>query len=385
MHRPVVSLLMPVALSACASPSPGDQPAAGNTFNLPTLTGLWSLPEITGGGYSTLLGDVYLGRSKLQLTAVDIRSRKVAFSSPLYIDRLRTNVAAFGNYYVSMTGQDKNTLTILDKTGRTLNTVNLPGGTSQNLFQVGPHVTPTSLYVVSGPKLFKFNTADLLKPAAAPVWIRTYPGLGLNSLVVQDDDHLFVSVNADTARPLVALNGQGEQRWSVEVAPLDLPLASASILGLYRDTVIAQAGPAGLQAYRISTGEKAWAAFPSIDVCPGGRAQNSFNLTIAADKIFMGPFGGTCVVAVHADTGTLAWVFESPNRYTFDTAPLYVNGVVYATNSRLWAIDAETGKGLAVSAEDLEQNIGAPLAYDPVEHQVLQWGSTGIYAFKPVK
>ncbi len=196
---------------------------------------------------------------------------------------------------------------------------------------------------------------------------------------------MFISTNAEASRKIIALDGQGAQRWSVDTAPVTQPISSAYVLGLYKDTLIAAAGTAGLQAYHTTTGAKAWNKFPSTDICPGGRAASASRMTIADDKIFVGPFGGTCVLSFHATTGEVAWVFDAPNHVTFDTTPLYLNGVVYATNSRLWAIDEETGAALAAGKEDLGDNIGSPLAYDPVENQILEWGSTGVYSYQPVK
>lgn len=375
--------LVGLALTACSSQTPNSGTGPGAAFDLPPLTLRWSLPEPKAQGYVDLVGDLLLGRD--QLTAVDIRARKLAFTLPLAVDSQRTNFARLGENYVALTGKSADILTVFDKMGLVLNTVSVPGGSRQSLHQLGPTITGSSLYVVSGVTLYKYKTADLLKSDAQPVWIRKYPGYGLAGLVVQDEDHLFVSTNASTSRQLIALNGQGVQRWVVDVAPVDLQGGSAFILGLYKDTIIAQAGVAGLQAYKLDTGEKAWKEFPDINVCPGGQANIAFRMTIADDKVFLGPWGGTCVLAFHAATGKLAWVFDAPNHITFDTTPLYLNGVVYATNSRLWALDAETGKALAVGRENLDDNLGSPLAYDPVENQVLEWGSTGVFAYQPLK
>ncbi|MFK7604073.1 PQQ-binding-like beta-propeller repeat protein [Deinococcus sp. SM5_A1] len=181
------------------------------------------------------------------------------------------------------------------------------------------------------------------------------------------------------------LDGQGHQLWTVDVAPSTQVASSAYILSSYKDLVIAHAGAAGLQAYKLGTGVRAWNDFPNTDICPGGHAVATFNLTVAVDKIFMGPWGGTCVLAYHADTGKLAWVFNAPNGVTFDTKPLYLNGVVYASNSKLWALDAETGQVLAQAKDDLGDNTGTPLAFDPLQNQILHWGSTGMFAYKPLK
>ena len=383
MRRFLPAALLIAALTAC-SPDPAPPGVNGNTGNLPTLTRLWSLAEPKTLGQTTLAGDLLLG-GRPQLTAIDIRAHKVAFNLPLEIDTIRTSFTALSDQLIALTGIRDDTLTIFSKSGQVVNTVKLPGGMRQGINQLGPIVVGTSLYVVSGPVLYKFRTADLLRSDAQPVWTRSYPGYSLASLLVPDEDHIVVSVNAEVSRSMVALNGQGQQRWTVDVAPATQTVSSAYILSSYKDLVIAHAGAAGLQAYKLETGVKAWADFPNTDICPGGHSISTSNLTIAADKIYMGPSGGTCVQAYQADTGKLAWVFNAPNDVTFDTKPLYLNGVVYASNNVLWALDAETGKALAQAPDEVGDNTGMPLAYDPVDNQLLHWGSTGVFAYRPLR
>ncbi|MHA0035154.1 outer membrane protein assembly factor BamB family protein [Deinococcus sp. PESE-13] len=376
-------LLLSLALTACTSqnaPTPGEDALA----QLPALTLQWSFPDHKVTGYTTLLGNLLLGGR--QVTAIDTRTHQLAFKLPLDTDNLRTNYAALGDHLIALTGRNADTLTVLDRSGQTLNTVAVPGGTRQSFKQLGPFVAGASLYVVSGARLYRYRTADLLRPDAQPVWVRKYPGFGLASLIVKDEDHLFVSTNAaDVSHELIALNSQGETRWSLEVAPATIQGSAALILGLYKNLIIAQAGVAGLQAYDADTGEKAWKKFPDINVCPGGQANTAFRMSVADDRVFIGPWGGTCILAYHAATGELAWVFDAPNHVTFDTTPLDVNGVVYASNSRLWALDAETGKALAVGRENLSDNLGAPLSYDPAGRQVLHWGAAGVHAYQPLR
>ena len=295
-------------------------------------------------------------------------------------------MTVLGNNLIAVTGTSNDTLTVFSSTGQVLSSVKLPGGTHEGLHNIGPTVAGASLYVISGPILYKFRTADLLRSDAQPVWTRTYSGYALALLLVPDEDHIVVSVNdVDVSRRLVALNGHGQQRWTVDVAPATQTVSSAYILSSCKDLVIAHAGAAGLQAYKLETGAKAWADFPNTDICPGGHSISTANLTIAADKIYMGPSGGTCVQAYQADTGKLAWVFNASNDVTFNTKPLYLNGVVYASNNILWALDAETGKALAQAPDEVGDNTGSPLAYDPVDNQILHWGTTGVFAYRPLK
>ena len=375
-------LLLSLALTACTSqnaPTPGEDAMA----QLPALTLQWSFPDHKVTGYTTLLGTLLLGGR--QVTAIDTRTHQLAFKLPLDTENLRTNYATLDDKLIALNGKNADVLTVFDRSGQILNTVAVPGGTRQSLGQLGPFVAGSSLYVVSGARLYRYRTADLLRPDAQPVWVRNYPGFRLASLIVRDEDRLFVSTSADTSHQLIALNSQGETRWAVDVSPKTLQNTGAFALSLYKNLIIAQAGVAGLQAYDADTGEKAWKKFPDINVCPGGQANTAFRMSVADDRVFIGPWGGTCILAYHAATGELAWVFDAPNHVTFDTTPLDVNGVVYASNSRLWALDAETGKALAVGRENLSDNLGAPLSYDPVGRQVLHWGAAGVHAYQPLR
>ncbi len=217
MFKQVLSAVFLVAtLASCNSMSTSTTP--GSTPGLPSLTRLWSLPKPTTLGYTTLVDHLLLGGTP-RITAIDVQAHRVAFTLPLGVDSGRTTLTALGDHLLAVTGSGQNILTVFSKSGQVLNTVKLLAGQGLGLKSLGPVVVGTSLYVVSGKILYKFNTADLLQPDAQPVWMRTYPGLALASLLVPDEDHIVVSVNADVSRQLVALDGEGNQRWTVKRGP----------------------------------------------------------------------------------------------------------------------------------------------------------------------
>ncbi|MFK7604071.1 hypothetical protein ACI3L1_17885, partial [Deinococcus sp. SM5_A1] len=131
------------------------------------------------------------------------------------VNTSRTTLTTLGNNLIAVTGAGDDVLTVFSKTGDIINNVKLPGGTRQGLHNLGPVVAGSSLYVVSGPTLYKFRTADLLKPDAQPAWVRTYAGLALSSMLVPDEDHVVVAVNdVDVSRRLVTLEGDPVlRRW----------------------------------------------------------------------------------------------------------------------------------------------------------------------------
>jgi outer membrane protein assembly factor BamB len=317
---------------------------------------------------------------------VNVRTHKLAFSLTTQVDLQRTNFAALGNDLLLVENFPAHRMLLIDRAGKTLNTIEFPSGHGISLYQQGPYVVGNALYVGSGPTLYKYAVSSLRTPGVQPLWQKTLsaPYLGLLSVLAPDENHIFVGTSSNR---LLALDGQGQERWSVQLDAPDTTIAGAYVLALNGNTLITQAGRNGLQAYDATTGQRAWDTFPTVDVCPSGAAPVEFFIEVAAGMIFFGHEGGSCVLAFHADTGKLAWVFDAPVKGTFSTKPLYLNGVVYANNSRLWALDAQTGELLASSPAEqyLGANVGAPLSYDPVDNQVITWGNTGVYAYKPLR
>ncbi|MFB9992681.1 PQQ-binding-like beta-propeller repeat protein [Deinococcus oregonensis] len=373
-------LAVPLLLSLVAC---SDEPVTpGLPTNLPVLQTLWSLPEVKTLGITSLQGDLLLAGSEVR--AVNVRTRQLAFSLPNRVDRDRTSFASVGNDVLVIENGPGSLMRLIDRTGKTLNTIAFPSKYGVSLRQQGPYVFGNALYVGSGPTLYKYDVAALRTPGVQPIWQKTLSTLYLQSLFAADEHRIFVGTDGNR---LVSLDGQGKERWSVQLDAPETTLAGAYVLALNGNTLITQAGRNGLQAYDADTGQRAWEQFSSVDVCPSGAAPAEFSIELAAGMVFFGHAGGSCVLAFHADTGKLAWVFDAPVKGTFDTKPLYVNGVVYANNSRLWALDAQSGELLASSPANqyLGANVGAPLSYDPVDHQVMTWGNTGVYAYKPLR
>jgi outer membrane protein assembly factor BamB len=380
MRRLLPAVIFAV-LTACTDSTRAADPV--NDPALPKLTRLWSLPTYKTIGYSSLQGDLYLSGNTLR--AVNVATHQLAFEIPEEVDIGRTSFASVGPDLLAVLRANTQTAMLLfTRTGQVLNKITFPQAVGVAIGSQGPVVIGNDVYVVFGHTLYKYAADALATPGVQPLWARRYEANYIDRLLVKDADHLYVTVR-DTASRLLLLDGSGTERWSRQLAPDGQTFALGAAMGLYRDTIIIQAGTAGLQAYRQADGSKAWASFPSIDVCPSGRSPVAFRMTIGADRVFLGHFGGDCVLSFRADTGAPAWIFDAPNKVTFDTEPLYLNGVVYATNGRLWALDAETGRALAAGPDDLQDNTGAPLAYDAPRNQIVTWGGTGVFAYTPLR
>ncbi|PJI53489.1 hypothetical protein CTI14_27680 [Methylobacterium radiotolerans] len=108
-------------------------------------------------------------------------------------------------------------------------------------------------------------------------------------------------------------------------------------------------------------------------------------MTVAADHIYFGHYGGRVRAGLPRGNREAGVDLRFAVQGAFDTKPVYLNGVVYATNGRLWALEAVTGKALARGNEELGDNTGSPLWYVPVEGQLVVFGPTGVNAYSPLR
>lgn len=372
-----------VSLVACSSPEFGTVPHP----NVPSLTLNWSIKEPSFGSIFLRNNLLFGGKS---VRAMNLDTHKFAFSYPIDKTRpyntdvtLRNYVPFNQNFIVQSYEDDREYIKIINVNGDVINTITLPDGIPAAGGETGPMLTENALYTSSGPILYKYNRSDLLSPNAKPVWTKKYQKFNLASFYALDDNHIFLEPN-DGKNQVFVLGGDGNQQWMAQINSPDLIVGQSFVMHPYKNTLIIEAGTTGLMALDMDTGKMVWDKPASINVCPlTGTTSNQ--ITIADDKIFVGPWAGSCLQAYHADTGKLAWVFESPNRITFNTTPLYHNGVIYATNSIMFALDANTGKLLAQGDQYLNENVGTPIVYDPVRNEILQWGLTGLFAYKLIK
>jgi len=119
-----------------------------------------------------------------------------------------------------------------------------------------------------------------------------------------------------------------------------------------------------------------WERRNNFNTCPVGRASSAAFTMVRDGKIFASPAGGTCLLAFDFQTGKKLWTFASPMTY--------LNGVLYASNTYLWALEESSGKVLGVSANFLEGTSGQTVHYDAKRNQLLLWGDEPT-SFKPVR
>ena len=133
-----------------------------------------------------------------------------------------------------------------------------------------------------------------------------------------------------------------------------------------------------------TNGQKLWESEDMI--CPKGETSIFSSLLVQDDFVVASPFGDNCLTVLEANSGKKRFAFVSPLDATFDQIPLVLNGVMYANNSYLWAVDIKTGQILGRSArmDNLTQGNNGTTLHDQATNQLLVWGER-LTAYTPVR
>jgi outer membrane protein assembly factor BamB len=354
----------------------------------PTLQSLWSVP--VNGAFRTrssndkLVGLVDWGDT-LTLAAFDPKQRKIIWKSQPHPPLgLAVNFTA-GNgvaYYMVPNGN----LEVHDlETGKILESVAAPTGKIFMTAGLGTYlkVVANKLILNSDDTLIVYDVSIPSKPKQ--LWVRESAEAGL--LRATDADSQFVYVAAVSVKYkhyIASLNAEtGEVIWlqptpySENRGVLTMRVSGNGLYALGSDNT--------LRAFDTKTGQSiltnndVWR-----DECKG-TATDVIEFTITADTLYTAPRSGQCVWAINLKDGQIKWAMNAGkygDPYSFGGTPLLVNGVVYAMNGRLWAIDAQTGEVLGLSKEiDKGWVVTNPQF---LNGEIIAWGriATG---FKPIR
>lgn len=230
------------------------------------------------------------------------------------------------------------------------------------------------VYLATLGKVYALDITDIQQPK--PLWHKEYPKDIIWEMSVSHDGALLVALR-DGDINLIKLSATGEQLWAVdsheEPRHLYKTIDHIETDGNYIYTTIFDK----LQSFDLVTGEKRWLS-PNLTEACGGNTSGQIDDFLMVDAIiYATPTSGSCVFAIHKNTGELKWTLSSRvdrNAYfTFGGEPALHNGVLYVANGYLWAIDAETGEKITRHDSLDYRSQGAYIKI--VDEQVLVWGT----------
>lgn len=294
------------------------------------------------------------------IAAVNPVTRQLAWSVPTAPGRIngeRTSFAELGDKIVALIynpaeGQAFDSrLNIYTQQGALLRSVPLPGYLTSAGYQLGSYVVGDQLVIAGGNMVYAYEAASLATDRPVLRWRKNYgdpqlPNVGNILTAISDDQgHTYIGTRDDRIR---ALNSDGTERWNLLTSAIGDTSHAPHVMGINGNRLYVQASDAGLQAYDLNTGKALWSKFTTGNYCPGVAASEALFMEIGGGKIYLGMFGGDCIPAFNELDGSQAWAFAPTAQVaTFFNQPVYVRGVLYATNGLTYAIDTETGKQLA--------------------------------------
>ncbi|PYE51862.1 PQQ-binding-like beta-propeller repeat protein [Deinococcus yavapaiensis] len=327
----------------------------------------------------------------------DRRTRQVVKSYPYSLNS--NNALIVDDHLVS--DDDKSNLVVTDLT--TLRETVTPLSSLGDFFiQTGSteqsFVDGDNVYMVFINLLAKYDKKTLLTSAAPqPIWARDNgfrrpkDSTGYVNGVAFDRNtkELFYTTREPFAGDdryyntwLFRLDENGKEISRFKIAEHLPPTLAFSKIAIEAGTVYVAIGGMKIQKYDLQ-GKLLWET-PNVR-CPGQETNVVSGLFRHGSTLLLMPDGDGCFFAFDTLTGKLKWAFESPNQLSFANRPLVLNGVVYAANGYMWALDLETGKILAMSQKNAttQGTTGTP-AYDSSTNQIVLWGRE-LQFYKPLR
>ena len=368
--------------------------ACGEDFSFPAGVGKairknWSVP-VDGALQPKNIGDIIVGigsstGATAPLAVFDAKARKLLWKSRSFIGDTNSFAVSRTSVFKAATGGDLYAFDL--NTGTLQGQVAFPENYKfEDSGFNSPQLVDNILALSSGDSVYTF---DVSNPAAIKfLWKRTFiPGRRVSGFNAENNI-VLAAIAAKSGNTTFALDLQdGHEIWASrpDIAGND-PNESRFIAGFVfaKDKLIAFDANQNLYALNPSNGERLWVGRYRDPKCES-------SLVVAdglvnADTLFMNADGGACMYAISLNTGQIKWFVDS-RKYsgatgTFGGTPLYHNGVVYSGNGNLFAMDAETGQVLGISADvDAGRQFTQPFL---INGEIVTWGRS-VAGFSPVR
>lgn len=373
----------------------------------PALTQLWKV-DILSGNRPIQFGDLIIApemdrnyQKEVGEIAFNLKTQKIAW---------RRAETFYGNesfvmndHLVYFNGVHQ--IVVINAEGQERSRVELPGDVPQLTFG---HLIFPDAQRVGGifilpmqQEIIAYSIDDLLSslPDVKPVWRFDTQPLSKNGRVrlpgiscdaISTSCYLIESrdmpENQQARTELVKINAtKGQEIWRKTLYSTNTTeVPRLGVINVKGDSIFVHLqGTPILTAYN-QDGNEIWQNENII--CPGGATDILSDLISQDGMVIVSPFGDRCYTILDAKTGVTRFVFSPPVGGSFGQIPTFVDGVMYATNGFLWAVDTKDGRTLARSTTDLPyaQAETGTVIFDPVNQQLLVWGGQ-LSAFKPIR
>lgn len=355
------------------------------------ITVNWSV-SVNGFGTNIVSGNQLIGFADFSntLLSVDVKTQEISWQENLNNSQhisYRQLTSDGKSIFAYIPGQGLHTYSL---SGELLSKIPAPPSLpsdSAGIYGAGPILYQQNLYLPINNVLFAYDISNPKQPKL--LWEREFVESSLWALAVDDKGGIYVGVTQQSPTTLQSLNPQnGQTLWTADTTPptIEGGVPAPTALTVVGEKVIAAVESSfTIQAFDKTTGERLYVSEDLSALCPDGQGTIT-SFEIADGNLYVSPREGTCIYGINAETGKVLWTHSSqidPNtNFTYGGTPKYVNGVVYASNSALWALDAKTGKVLAISSNRDDDALFTNVQY--ANGEILVWGKN-LTAYKPIR
>lgn len=374
LQRGILFLITSLLLTSCAR------------SEFPSETSVVRSTLINGYGYNLTVEDQSIGVTLSEdgnwyLTAVSLENGDILWKSEeAWLNEYRPILASDGTYLFGDKG-DSLQVYLLD--GAKVLSIPHPGDLGTNPEGTRLVLENDRLFIPNGNWLYVYDVSNPVEPTL--LWQSEQPKI-LSGVDVDERGDVYITLFAgDYEDSVFKLSGDdGRELWRSGTYH---PGIDSLYTGTYAEIVLGRLvveARSRYIAYDLQTGQKAWISDPLI--CDDAGYQNAYAFLIENGTIYRNSGGGSCILAADASNGKLLWTFntsETSAPYSFGGRPAFHEGNLYATNGRLFTLNAFTGELVSLSSDERTIHSAGSYIYT-YKDQIVVWGQN-LTLFEPVQ
>ena len=322
--------------------------------------------------------------SEQYLTAVSLSNRDTAWQIPVDKFHGSGRQIATNDSYIYVRREDSPGFHVYLQDGTFLKEIAFPDTLVSSMIGAHPILMGNQLFMPNYTHFYTYDISDAVNPVLG--WQLDFDHK-VQSVATDSQGGLYVGVydRLNVTDAIYRLDpANGNILWQASTyTDKALEHGTPNSMEVNGDKLIVSAGGT-VQAFDTATGERLWVSERLL--CPGDGTSVTYAITFAEGNAYLAPAGGACVFAVDLTDGSIVWTHSASiaadANFSYGGKVSYRNGVIYASNARLWALDAGTGKVLSL-AKHLDSN-GQSTYVKEYNGQILVWGKE-LIAYKPIR